>query len=119
MGDTINENDLKEETHENGVVPSSQYIEDTKDCSTEKDPMLSNELEMQAIKNQKNIVEKTALKRMLTHDLEMRFKDEPLTEETTCGYWIFRGSFFQRYVSGSLYKQRCSSHYKMHLRQYD
>lgn len=88
MGDTVNESDQK--THENGTIP---YIEE---CD-EKDPMLSpKELEMQEIKNQKNIVEKTALKRMLTHDLEMRFKDEPLTEETTCGYWIFRGSFFQK-----------------------
>lgn len=95
MGDTINENDHKVVSHENGMVPVSQYIEDVKDCN-EKDPMLSKEIEMQEIKNQKNIVEKTALKRMLTHDLEVRFKDEPLTEETTCGYWIFRGSFFQK-----------------------
>lgn len=95
MGDSTKESDRKVMAQENGVAPLSQYIEETTNCN-EKDPMLSNKLEMQSLKNEKNIVEKTALKRMLTHDLEIRFKDEPLTDETTCGYWIFRGNFLQR-----------------------
>lgn len=95
MGDSTKESHRKLMAQENGVAPLAQYIEDTANCN-EKDPMLSNKLEMQSLKNEKNIIEKTALKRMLTHDLEMRYKDEPLTDETTCGYWIFQGNCFQR-----------------------
>lgn len=97
MGDTINERDQKSESKENVLVPDTQPFEDNKPYN-ETDLMLSNELEILDIKNQESILEKTALRRLVTHDLEMRFKDEPLTDETTCGYWIFRGSFFQRCV---------------------
>ncbi|XP_055606814.1 solute carrier organic anion transporter family member 74D [Uranotaenia lowii] len=41
--------------------------------------------------------------KMLPDDIEEMFKDMPLTKDTTCGFWIFRGSFFQRFANKKSY----------------
>ncbi|XP_059613651.1 solute carrier organic anion transporter family member 74D-like [Phlebotomus argentipes] len=45
--------------------------------------------------------EKSILK--TTEDLEDLYNNMPLTEETTCGYWIFKGPFFQRFANKKAY----------------
>lgn len=34
---------------------------------------------------------------LLRENLEDLYKDMPLTDETTCGFWILKGSFLQRF----------------------
>lgn len=39
---------------------------------------------------------KPEYKRLLTEDLEAKFKDVPLTRDTTCGYGFLRSEFLQK-----------------------
>ncbi|XP_055623979.1 solute carrier organic anion transporter family member 74D-like [Toxorhynchites rutilus septentrionalis] len=41
--------------------------------------------------------------RMLPDDLDEMFKDMPQTEDTTCGYWIFKGDFLQKFANKKAY----------------
>lgn len=59
-----------------------------------KDEYKENELV--EMKNTKNLSEKPELKRLTTTDYEDYFKTTPLTNDTSCGYGIFRNSFLQK-----------------------
>ncbi|XP_058461062.1 solute carrier organic anion transporter family member 74D-like [Malaya genurostris] len=41
--------------------------------------------------------------KMLPDDLEDMFKDMPLTKDTTCGIWFFKGPFLQRFANKKAY----------------
>lgn len=41
--------------------------------------------------------------KMLPNELEDMFKDMPLTKDTTCGFWIFKGEFLQRFANKKAY----------------
>lgn len=40
--------------------------------------------------------EKPEYKRLLTNDLEAKYKDTPLTDDTTCGYGFLKSKFLQK-----------------------
>lgn len=43
-----------------------------------------------------NNEKKTEQNRKTTQDINKMLKEMPLTEDVTCGFWIFKGQFFQR-----------------------
>ncbi|XP_037950487.1 solute carrier organic anion transporter family member 74D-like [Teleopsis dalmanni] len=47
--------------------------------------------------------EKTEQDRSMTEDINKLLRDMPLTEDMTCGFWIFKGTFFQRFANQTAY----------------
>lgn len=46
------------------------------------------------LKKQKSV--KSEQDRKMTEDINKLLRDMPLTDDMTCGFWIFKGTFFQR-----------------------
>ncbi|XP_059225479.1 solute carrier organic anion transporter family member 74D [Stomoxys calcitrans] len=47
--------------------------------------------------------EKSDLDRTTTEEINKLLRDMPLTEDMTCGFWIFKGKFFQRFANQTAY----------------
>lgn len=52
--------------------------------------------EIVELKNLNENSERPELKRLLTTDLEQKYRDTPLTEDTTCGYGFIQNEFLQK-----------------------
>jgi len=46
--------------------------------------------------NEKDVTEKINKEKLLPENLNDLYKDMPLTDDTTCGFWIFKGYFLQK-----------------------
>lgn len=76
-------------------MANNEKANDSSEQDSEK--LLKANIELKEL-NGKTGSEKPALKRPGSHDvdLEQRFRDTPLTDDTSCGWGIFRSSFLQR-----------------------
>lgn len=78
--------------HENVISNESTFDEDVSKTeeSTEK-------CELKNFDNSKSLsVKEPEYERMLIRNLDYMYNDTPLTDETTCGFWIFKGTFLQK-----------------------
>ncbi|XP_023302200.2 solute carrier organic anion transporter family member 74D [Lucilia cuprina] len=53
------------------------------------------------LKKQKSV--KSEQDRKMTEDINKLLRDMPLTDDMTCGFWIFKGTFFQRFANQTSY----------------
>lgn len=96
----------EKEYHELGEQPQEKSTncvgEDVEKCSNKKvqEVEFSAKFEEHYRRNgdgdEKGVKNGAEMEKMLPNDLEDMFKDMPLTKDTTCGFWIFKGEFLQR-----------------------
>ena len=95
--------DLSATNMENNVKSQAQSASNNQsddannDCDAES-KLLNNKSNGSAPKNglktQKSV--KSEQDRKMTEDINNLLRDMPLTDDMTCGFWIFKGTFFQR-----------------------
>ncbi|EDS45572.1 organic anion transporter [Culex quinquefasciatus] len=103
----------EKEYHELGEQPQEKSTncvgEDVEKCSNKKvqEVEFSAKFEEHYRRNgdgdEKGVKNGAEMEKMLPNDLEDMFKDMPLTKDTTCGFWIFKGEFLQRFANKKAY----------------
>lgn len=74
---------------------------DNDNINVESKLLNSNESAPKKFSRQKS--EKSDQDRTMTEDINKLLRDMPLTDDVTCGFWIFKGKFLQRFANQTSY----------------
>lgn len=82
-------------TKKNWTLNQEKFIRKS-DEENLKEKYVQKDFSEQADKESDTTKTKNEFNILLTKDLELMFKDTPLTEDTTCGWGIFSSDFLQK-----------------------
>lgn len=62
-------------------------------------------------KPKKKKKQKSEQDRLMTAEINKLLNESPLEKNVTCGFWIFKGAFYQRWVCTQIYKNTWGNYF--------